>query len=139
MNEILNLLENYDICKLDINRIYRYIEKYIKENASGTVDKDIEDEDEEDQDDDDEDDEEDQDEDKEEDEDDEDQDEEEDNSNNQNNRPPQPNYQQTHTYMFGNSNAYPNIRIFTNLQQGFGEFRNDINNLINTGIILIKL
>jgi len=41
-SEIINLLENYDICKLDINRIYRYIEKYIKENASGTADKDYE-------------------------------------------------------------------------------------------------
>ena len=30
-NEILNQLENYEIGKLDINRIYRYIEKYIKE------------------------------------------------------------------------------------------------------------
>lgn len=43
-NEIINLLENYEIYKLDINRIYRYIEKYIKENASGTADKEIEDE-----------------------------------------------------------------------------------------------
>ena len=43
-NEIINLLENHEISKLDINRIYRYIEKYIKENATGTVDKDIEDE-----------------------------------------------------------------------------------------------
>jgi len=42
-NEILNQLENYEIGKLDINRIYRYIEKYIKENASGTADKEIED------------------------------------------------------------------------------------------------
>jgi hypothetical protein len=41
--EILNQLENYEIGKLDINRIYRYIEKYIKENASGTADKEIED------------------------------------------------------------------------------------------------
>jgi hypothetical protein len=45
-NEIVNLLENYDISKLDINRIYRYIEKYIKENATGTADKEINDEDE---------------------------------------------------------------------------------------------
>ena len=44
-NEIVNLLENYDISKLDINRIYRYIEKYIKENATGTTDKEIIDED----------------------------------------------------------------------------------------------
>ena len=42
--EIINLLENYEIYKLDINRIYRYIEKYITENASGTADKEIEEE-----------------------------------------------------------------------------------------------
>jgi len=46
-NEIVNLLENYEISKLDINRMYRYIEKYIKENAAGTADKDLEEEDEE--------------------------------------------------------------------------------------------
>jgi len=46
-NDILNLLENYEINKLDINRIYRYIEKYIKENAAGTTDKEIEEEEEE--------------------------------------------------------------------------------------------
>ena len=46
-NDILNLLENYEINKLDINRIYRYIEKYIKENATGTSDKEIEEEEEE--------------------------------------------------------------------------------------------
>ena len=44
-NEIVNLLENYEIGKLDINRIYRYIEKYIKEDAPGTVEKEIEEED----------------------------------------------------------------------------------------------
>jgi hypothetical protein len=44
-NEITHLLENYEINKLDIQRIYRYIEKYIKENATGTSDKDIEEED----------------------------------------------------------------------------------------------
>jgi SpoVK/Ycf46/Vps4 family AAA+-type ATPase len=43
-NEIINQLENCEISKLDVNRIYRYIEKYIKENATGTVDKEIEDE-----------------------------------------------------------------------------------------------
>jgi hypothetical protein len=32
-NEIVSLFENYDITKLDINRIYRYLEKYTKENA----------------------------------------------------------------------------------------------------------
>ena len=31
--EILTLFENYEISKLDINRIYRYIEKYTKEDA----------------------------------------------------------------------------------------------------------
>lgn len=45
-NEVMQLLENYEICKLDINRIYRYIEKYIKENATGTIDKEAEVEDE---------------------------------------------------------------------------------------------
>jgi DNA polymerase III delta prime subunit len=29
--ESLGLFENYDICKLDINRIYRYLDKYVKE------------------------------------------------------------------------------------------------------------
>ena len=47
-NEIMNLLENYEIGKLDINRIYRYIEKYIKENATGTADKEVEEEEEDD-------------------------------------------------------------------------------------------
>ena len=42
-SEIINLLENYEISKLDVNRIYRYIEKYIKENATGTLDKEIDD------------------------------------------------------------------------------------------------
>jgi dephospho-CoA kinase len=32
-NEILALFENYDISKLDINRIYRYLEKFTKEDA----------------------------------------------------------------------------------------------------------
>jgi DNA polymerase III delta prime subunit len=41
-NEISNLLENYEIGKLDINRMYKYVEKYIKENATGTTDKEIE-------------------------------------------------------------------------------------------------
>jgi DNA polymerase III delta prime subunit len=43
-NAILDLLENYDIGKLDINRIYRYIEKYIKENAVGMSDKEFDEE-----------------------------------------------------------------------------------------------
>jgi len=37
-NEILTLFENYNISKLDINRIYRYLEKYTKENAAETED-----------------------------------------------------------------------------------------------------
>ena len=44
---ILGIFENYEITKLDINRIYRYLEKYNKENAPGTADKEIEIEDEE--------------------------------------------------------------------------------------------
>jgi hypothetical protein len=46
-NEIFALFENYEITKLDINRIYRYLEKYTKENAAGTIEKEIEAEDEE--------------------------------------------------------------------------------------------
>jgi DNA polymerase III delta prime subunit len=46
-NEIFALFENYEITKLDINRIYRYLEKYTKENAPGTVEKEIECEDDE--------------------------------------------------------------------------------------------
>ena len=33
MEKLLLLFENYEINKLDINRIYRYIEKYTKENV----------------------------------------------------------------------------------------------------------
>ena len=33
-NQLLLLFENYEISKLDINRIYRYIDKYTKENAA---------------------------------------------------------------------------------------------------------
>jgi SpoVK/Ycf46/Vps4 family AAA+-type ATPase len=33
-NQLLTLFENYEITKLDINRIYRYIEKYTKENVT---------------------------------------------------------------------------------------------------------
>ena len=44
-SEIITLLDSYDISKLDINRIYRYIEKYIKENAAGTADKEIDEDD----------------------------------------------------------------------------------------------
>ena len=31
--EIIALMENYDITKLDINRIYRYLEIYTNENV----------------------------------------------------------------------------------------------------------
>jgi DNA polymerase III delta prime subunit len=41
-NQIISLFENYEITKLDINRIYRYLDKYIKEDAIGTTDKEIE-------------------------------------------------------------------------------------------------
>jgi hypothetical protein len=37
-NEIILLFENYSISKLDISRIYRYLEKYTKENAPETED-----------------------------------------------------------------------------------------------------
>jgi DNA polymerase III delta prime subunit len=39
--QILSLFENMEITKLDINRIYRYLEKYTKENAPDTEDKEI--------------------------------------------------------------------------------------------------
>lgn len=45
MVDIIAILEPYDISKLDVNRIYRYIEKYIKENAAGVTDKLVEDDD----------------------------------------------------------------------------------------------
>jgi replication factor C subunit 1 len=41
-NQIISLFDNYEISKLDINRIYRYIDKYIKEDAVDIVDKEIE-------------------------------------------------------------------------------------------------
>jgi len=40
--QIIVMLQDYEISKLDINRIYRYIDKYIKENAAGTADVEIE-------------------------------------------------------------------------------------------------
>jgi dephospho-CoA kinase len=36
--EMNMLFENYEISKLDINRIYRYLEKYTKENAEADID-----------------------------------------------------------------------------------------------------
>jgi hypothetical protein len=35
--DLIILFENYDISKLDINRMYRYLDKYIKEDAE-TID-----------------------------------------------------------------------------------------------------
>ena len=43
-NEILALFENYNISKLDINRIYRYLEKYTKENVNEIEDEIVDDE-----------------------------------------------------------------------------------------------
>ena len=40
--QLINLFENYEITKLDINRIYRYLEKCTTENAIDTIDKYIE-------------------------------------------------------------------------------------------------
>jgi len=40
--QIYNLFENYEISKLDINRIYRYLDKYTKEDASDINEKDFE-------------------------------------------------------------------------------------------------
>lgn len=37
-NELVELFENYNIAKLDISRIYRYLDKYIKEDAPETED-----------------------------------------------------------------------------------------------------
>jgi DNA polymerase III delta prime subunit len=37
-NEIVSLFENYEITKLDINRIYKYIDKYTKENMNDDID-----------------------------------------------------------------------------------------------------
>ena len=41
-NKLIGLFENYEISKLDINRIYRYLEKYTKENAADIEYKEIE-------------------------------------------------------------------------------------------------
>jgi len=41
-NQIISLFDNYEISKLDINRIYRYIDKYIKEDAADIIDKEVE-------------------------------------------------------------------------------------------------
>jgi DNA polymerase III delta prime subunit len=44
-NEIIMLLDNYNINEADIKRIYTYIDKYIKENATGMKDKEIDEDD----------------------------------------------------------------------------------------------
>ena len=31
--EIYEMFESYDICKLDINRVYRYLDKYTKRTS----------------------------------------------------------------------------------------------------------
>jgi SpoVK/Ycf46/Vps4 family AAA+-type ATPase len=41
-NIIYNLFENYEINKLDINRIYRYLDKYMKEDAVDIAEKECE-------------------------------------------------------------------------------------------------
>jgi hypothetical protein len=41
-NQIYNLFDNYEISKLDINRIYRYLDKYTKEDACDIIEKDYE-------------------------------------------------------------------------------------------------
>jgi DNA polymerase III delta prime subunit len=41
-SELLSLFENYEISKLDINRIYRYLEKYTEEDAESMSDNEIE-------------------------------------------------------------------------------------------------
>ena len=41
-NNIYKLFENHEITKLDINRIYRYLDKYIREDAADIIDKEIE-------------------------------------------------------------------------------------------------
>lgn len=41
-NQIIDIFENYEISKLDVNRIYRYLEKYTTENAPDIEYKEIE-------------------------------------------------------------------------------------------------
>jgi len=47
-NELVVYLENYEITKLDINRIYRYITKYTNDNIADNVEFEIESSDDED-------------------------------------------------------------------------------------------
>jgi hypothetical protein len=39
-DEIYNMLENYEVTKLDINRIYRYLDKYTQKTLNITTDDD---------------------------------------------------------------------------------------------------
>ena len=39
-DEIYNMLENYEVTKLDINRIYRYLDKYTQKTLNITSDDD---------------------------------------------------------------------------------------------------
>jgi hypothetical protein len=39
-DEIYNMLENYEVTKLDINRIYRYLDKYTQKILNITADDD---------------------------------------------------------------------------------------------------
>ena len=43
MTELLKLFENYNISKLDIKRIYRYLDKNVKKDILTTIDEDLED------------------------------------------------------------------------------------------------
>jgi hypothetical protein len=47
-NELVVYLENYEITKLDINRIYRYITKYTNDNIADNVEFEIDSSDDED-------------------------------------------------------------------------------------------
>lgn len=43
LNEVEKLFENYKITKLDIKRIYRYLDKNVKKDAAGAGDDDLDD------------------------------------------------------------------------------------------------
>ena len=43
-SSIIGLFENYEISKLDIHRMYRYLEKYTKENSKTPDDETVEEE-----------------------------------------------------------------------------------------------
>jgi predicted transcriptional regulator len=44
MTELLKLFENYNISKLDIKRIYRYLDKNVKKDIVTTIDEDLDEE-----------------------------------------------------------------------------------------------